>query len=47
MVHFLSTTQSKEADLKLLQFQEDVVHSRVGVASQKNTKSTSMEYPNL
>lgn len=47
MVHFLSTTQAQEADLKPLQFQENVVHSRMGVASQKNTEATSMEYAHL
>lgn len=46
-MHFLRSTQSQKANLKPLQFQQDVVNSRVGVASQKNTEATSMENTHL
>lgn len=46
-MHFLSSAQTQEADLKLFQLQQDVVHSRVCVTGQQHTEATGVQNTHL
>lgn len=45
--HLLSLTQTQKTNSETFKLQKDVINSRVGVAGQQHTKTTSMQDTNL
>lgn len=46
-MHLLSLAQAQKADPEAFELQQDVVHSRVGVAGQQHAESTGMQDTDL
>lgn len=46
-VHFLSSAQTQKPNLKLLQFQQNIVYCRMRVAGQEHTEATGVQNTHL